>query len=171
MERIQKPKLYYKDIFNINYKKLKNNNIKYLLFDIDNTIGDDKKRIPSKEDILLFKKLQKDFKLVLISNALKTRVKRYAKYLNIKDYYYLSLKPLKHTYNKIINKYNINTDIMAAIGDQLYTDIKGANKIGITSILVDKISNNETIFTKINRVRENRIIKKYKIIERGSYSD
>ena len=41
---IHKPNLYYKDIFSINYNYLIDNNIKYLLFDIDNTIGDGRRR-------------------------------------------------------------------------------------------------------------------------------
>ncbi len=168
---IYKPNYYYKDIFSINYKILKDNNIKYLLFDIDNTIGDDKKKSPSPKDIDFFNYLKKDFTIILVSNAYPSRVRRYAELLNIKDYHYFSLKPLRRTYNSIISKYNINAEIIAAIGDQLYTDIKGANKLNITSILVDRISNNETIITKINRLRENRIINKYNLLERGKYDE
>ena len=169
MKEIYKPTYYYKDIFSINYDLLKKNNIKYLLFDIDNTIGDNFKKNPSKEDIALFEKLHKSFYIILISNALPFRVKRYAKLLNIKEYYYLATKPISIVYNKILKKYDKN--MIAAIGDQLYTDIKGANKVDITSILVDKISNKEAIITKINRIKENRLIEKYKIIERGNYYD
>ena len=43
--------------------------------------------------------------------------------------------------------------------------------MGIISLLIDRISNNESIITKFNRIRENKIIKKYKIIERGHYND
>ena len=168
---IHKPDFYYKDIFSINYNSLKNNNIKILLFDIDNTIKKKKKKEPDNKDIKLFNTLKNDFNIILFSNALPYRVKRYANVLGIKDYYSLASKPLSYKYKKIINKYNTSSNNIAAIGDQLYTDIKGANKIGITSILVDKISNNESIIPKINRYRENRIIKKYNLLERGKYND
>lgn len=168
---IHKPNLYYKDIFSINYNYLIDNNIKYLLFDIDNTIGDGRRRNADSKTIDLFNTLKKDFKIILVSNALPHRVKNFAKSLDIDDYYSLASKPLTYTYNKIIAKYNIEPDNIAAIGDQLYTDIKGANKVGITSILVDRISNYEDLIPKINRLRENRIIKKYNLIERGKYND
>ena len=41
--------------------------------------------------------------------------------------------------------------------------------MNMVSILVDRINNNEHIFTKINRLKENRLIKKYNIIERYKY--
>ena len=66
-------------------------------------------------------------------------------------------------------KNNLKKENIAAIGDQLFTDILGANKMNITSILVEPISKNESIFTKLNRARENRLIKKYNIIEKGNY--
>lgn len=68
-----------------------------------------------------------------------------------------------------MKKYKATNSQIAAIGDQLYTDIKGANKLDITSILVDPISKNEFIITKLNRLKENRLINKSKIITRGEY--
>ena len=170
MENLLKPKLYYKDIYSINYKKLKAKNIQYLLIDIDNTIGDDKEYLPCPKVVEFIKQLKEDFTIVLISNALPNRVKRYAKLIGV-PYYSLSLKPLKRTYKIFLKEYKTTNNAIAAIGDQLYTDIVGANKMGITSILVDRISNNESVITKINRLRENNAIKKYKLIERGVYDE
>ena len=55
------------------------------------------------------------------------------------------------------------------IGDQIYTDILGANKLNILSIYVDRLSSKESIITKINRLREQRLFKKTSIIKRGEY--
>ena len=167
---IYRPNYYYKNIFSINYKKLKEQGIKYLLFDIDNTIKDEKAKYPDTKDIELINSLKKDFTIIIVSNSYPARVHRFSNSIKC-DSYYFSIKPLKRIYKKIIKKYNINADIIAAIGDQLFTDIKGANKMNITSILVDRISNNETIFTKINRIRERRYIKKYNLLERGKYDE
>ena len=40
------------------------------------------------------------------------------------------------------------------IGDQIYTDIAGARKMGIEGILVDPIYHKEALGTKLWRVRE-----------------
>ena len=74
-----KPDIYQKNIFNISYLNLKNNGIKLLLFDLDNTI------IPFYDDIVplktkqLFEKLNEDFKVVIVSNSRKKRVKKLKK--------------------------------------------------------------------------------------------
>ena len=79
------------------------------------------------------------------------------------------MKPSPRNYNKIIKENNLKYEECAAIGDQLYTDIKGANNLGILSILVDPISKHEFITTKINRIKENKLINKTKIIKKGEY--
>lgn len=169
MKKQYKPTIYAKNIYNINYNKLLEKNINTLLFDIDNTIGDSKEKKPNKEAIKLFKKLKEDgFKVFIITNALKGRATKYGITLDTKAYYF-SAKPLKNQYLKIIKENNLKKENIAAIGDQLFTDILGANKMNITSILVDPISKNESTFTKLNRARENRLIKKYNIIEKGNY--
>lgn len=169
MKKQYKPSIYAKDIYSIDYNKLLNKKINTLLFDIDNTIGDSKDKKPSEEAIKLFKKLKEDgFKLFIITNALKGRSLKYSLALDTKAYY-LSVKPFKYQYQRIIKENNLKEENIAAIGDQLFTDILGANKMNITSILVDPISKNESIFTKLNRKRENNIIKKYNIIEKGNY--
>lgn len=169
MTKLYKPTIYAKNIFEINYSKLKEKNIKYLLFDIDNTIADNSEKDPSSEIISLFKTLQEQgFKLVIITNSLPHRALRFAKKLNVKAYY-LSFKPLSYNYRRIFRKIKVSPNKIAAIGDQILTDIKGANKHNITSILVDKISSNESFITKLNRYKENRLINKYHIIKRGEY--
>lgn len=169
MNKLLKPNIYAKDIFSINYQKLKEQNINVLLFDIDNTIAKTIDKNPSKEVITLFNTLKKEgFTIYIISNALKRRALNFGRLLKVKAYYF-SAKPLKRQYKKIIIENNLQKSNIAAIGDQIYTDIKGANKMNITSILIDPISPKESIITKINRIKENKIINKYKIIEKGTY--
>ena len=167
--KLLKPKIYQKDIFSINYDKLLKQNIKNLLFDIDNTISSSKDKLPSKEVIELFNNLkEKGFNIFIITNALKKRATRFKNALNIKTYHF-SMKPSPRNYNKIIKENNLKYEECAAIVDQLYTDIKGANNLGILSILVDPISKHEFITTKINRIKENKLINKTKIIKKGEY--
>jgi HAD superfamily phosphatase (TIGR01668 family) len=167
--KLLKPNIYQKDIFSINYDKLLKQNIKNLLFDIDNTISSTKDKVPSKEVKELFNNLkEKGFKVFIITNALKKRATKFQESLNVKTYHF-SMKPSPRNYNKLIKENNLKHNECAAIGDQIYTDIKGANNLGILSILVDPISNKEFITTKINRIKENKLINKTKIIKKGEY--
>ena len=63
------PSIYNKNILNINYEKLKEKGIKLLIFDLDNTIISYETNELDKEVIHLFKKLKKDFKIVVLSNT------------------------------------------------------------------------------------------------------
>ena len=167
--KLLKPKIYKKDIFSINYDKLLKQNIKNLLFDIDNTISSCKDKIPSKEVKELFNNLkEKGFNIFIITNALKRRATKFQQELNVKTYHF-SMKPSPRNYKKLLKENNLVKEECAAIGDQLYTDIKGANNLGILSILVDPISNKEFVTTKLNRRKENKLINKTKIIKKGEY--
>lgn len=164
-----KPNIYQKDIFSINYNDLKKKNIKNLLFDIDNTIVAGNLKTLDNKTIDLFNKLKEEnFNIYIITNALKRRAIIFSKILDVKTYHF-SMKPSPRSYNKIIKENNLNIKETAAIGDQIYTDVLGANKLGILSILVDPVSKHEFIITKINRVKERKLIKKTKIITKGEY--
>ncbi|MDQ9842238.1 HAD hydrolase-like protein, partial [Acinetobacter baumannii] len=51
-------------------------------------------------------------------------------------------------YKKILRKYGFTPEETAAVGDQVLTDIAGANRMGILTILVDPLSNDNNIFGK-----------------------
>ena len=167
------PNIYQKSIYTIDYKKLKKNGIKCLLFDLDNTIAPYKVIEPDQKVKELFASLEKDFKVIIISNSNKNRLRPFKEKLNV-DVAFSSKKPFKTKYKKILELYNFKIDEVACIGDQLLTDILGANRMGFTSILVNRIAKYETIFTRFNRFFEKFILKslaKKRILVSGEYFD
>ena len=167
------PDIYAQSIYTINYKRLKKHGIKCLLFDLDNTIAPYSSCEPDLKVKELFARLQDDFKIIIISNSGKNRLRPFKEKLNV-DVAFSSKKPLKTKYKKILELYKYNINEIAAIGDQLLTDVLGANRMGLTSILVNRISKNEISFTKINRFLEKFILKrlsKKNILVSGEYYD
>lgn len=161
------PKAYQKDIFSINYNKLKKIGIKLLLFDFDNTIIEKGNCLVNDKTVELFKKLKKDFKVYVVSNSIQgNKVKQICNKLEI-DYISNSAKPLKIGFKKLPFK-DIKEEEIAMIGDQLITDIYGANRMNYYPILIDPINSNEWLLTKINRQFEKLILKRIKL-ERGKY--
>ncbi len=68
--------------------------------------------------------------------------------------------------------YNYKPDELCAIGDQLLTDVFGANRLDITSVLVNPISPKDNFTTLFNRVVEKYIMKKLHkkdLFTRGKY--
>lgn len=167
------PDIYQKNIYDINYKKLKKKGIKCLLFDLDNTLVPVKTDIPNKKLKELFAYLERDFKIIILSNSNRKRLIPFKEGLNV-DVAASAHKPFKKKYLKIMELYKFKEYEIAAIGDQLLTDILGANRMGITSILINPIGEYEKFGTKINRFIEGfikRYLKKRNILVKGQYYD
>ena len=165
------PDAYYENIHKINYKKLKENGIKYLFFDIDNTIIPYKEIEVDKTVLKLFNDLKKDFNIFLFSNSGKKRVLKISNNLDI-GAYYNSMKPLKRNYKKIIKMFN--KDECVFIGDQFMTDVFGAKRNNLKVIFVNKLKDYEPITTKFWRLLEKQYLKKYKkkkLFEINKYYD
>lgn len=155
------PQYYLVSIFEIPYDQLKKQGKKALLFDLDNTIIDYHETVISQEMITFLKNLEKDFKIIIISNSGKKRVhKAVGDYF---DYVYHATKPLKRGFKKAIKKLNLPVGEIVMIGDQLMTDVFGANRIGLTSILVDAVARKtDRFYTKINRKIEKHYLNQIK---------
>lgn len=168
------PDMYVKNIFTINYDKLKSLGIKCLLFDLDNTLSPIDLSHPIKQVKNLINNLKNmGFKVMIISNSGKSRVEPFKNELGI-DAAINSLKPKSTKFLKIMSKYKFNCDEIAMIGDQLMTDVYGANKLGITSILVNPMGEKDFFVSAFNRAREKHIFKKLTqkdLLKRGRYYD
>ncbi len=63
---------------------------------------------------------------------------------------------------KVQKYYGLENKNIGVVGDQLFTDIIGANRCKMYPILVNPISEKDILITKIKRPIENWIIKRYK---------
>ena len=166
------PDMYSKSIYTINYTLLKNNKIKCLIFDLNNTIAPLTMEEPSKKIIELFEELKDmNFKIYIVSNSSKKRVTPFKEKLGV-DSSYLSMKPSLRKFKKIykINRYKDNQ--IAVIGDELISDVWSANRMNFVSIFVNPIGTKEFVSTKVGRYFENIIINKLtdkKLFRRGKY--
>ena len=166
------PDKYNKSIYTVDYKALKKNKIKCLIFDLNNTLAPLTLKKPNKKLIDLFEELKDmKFKIYIVSNSTKKRVEPFKEILCV-DSSYLSMKPFLRKFKKIykINKYRDNE--IAVIGDELISDIWAANRMNFVSILVNPIGTKEFVSTKLGRMFENYIIEsltKKKLFRKGKY--
>ncbi len=165
-----KPDMYKKSIYDINYDKLKEMGKKYLFFDLDNTIISYQEKVPNEDSLKLFDYLKKKgFVCYLFSNSHSNRLMKVKDILNV-DVYYSSMKPLKKNYKKVLKKYKPEECVF--IGDQIMTDVIGAKRNNLFIIFVDRINDEEPIYTKFWRFFEKIVLKRYKkknILEKGKY--
>ena len=161
------PKMYKKDIFSIDYSKLKELGYELLIFDLDNTIGSVKDKVCKEETANFLNNLTKDFKIVIASNSIRRRVEIFSKNINC-EVFSLSLKPTLKSIRKIHKKYDIDYSKMVMIGDQILTDILVGNRKKIFTILVDPLDKVDFKITGFNRKLESIINAKNNLI-RGNY--
>lgn len=154
------PDMYQKSIYTVNYEKLMDNGVKCILFDLDNTLVPFNIKEANDKLKELFKNLREmGFKVIIFSNSPKNRVHAFGESLAV-DVVANAKKPSKLEFNMILNKYKYNITEVAIIGDQLLTDIKGGNKVGITTVLVNPISTKDPIWTRFNRYFEKKVMRK-----------
>ncbi len=155
------PKAYLQSVKEITISFLKENKIKALILDVDNTILDFDKNIPEgvKEWCEDLKK--QGIKMCILSNTnQKEKVKMVAEKLEL-PYFYFATKPLKRGFKKAIKELNEKKENIAAVGDQIFTDVIGANHAKLYSILVKPIGQKDIFITRIKRPLENYVIRKY----------
>ena len=147
------PSVYYKSVYDVNFQDYYDQGFRWIIFDIDNTLvphgADADERVEA-----LFVSLKKiGFDTCLTSNNREKRVRRFNK--NIHSHYiYKANKPAKSGYRKAMNKMGTNTSNTIFVGDQLFTDVFGANRMGLYSILVAPIHPKEEIQIVLKRYLE-----------------
>lgn len=156
------------NVYAIDYNKLYANGKRVILFDLDNTLASYDNTIPTDEQLELNKKLRKiGFQIYILSNNHEKRTKLYTTTFTVDGYLVLARKPFVYKIKPYLKKENIDISKTILIGDQLLTDIKCANKLGIDSALVKSISRkSEKWYTRINRLRERKIINKIARIDK-----
>lgn len=154
------PYEYVEDVFSIDYESLHDKGFKGLIFDIDNTLvphgADSNEQIDS-----LFEKLHAlGFTTLLLSNNNRQRIERFT--ANIDTLYIEEAgKPQPQCYHQAVKMMHLKNDEVVVIGDQLFTDIYGANRSHLPSILVKYIGFYKKEKKGIRRNLEKIVLKLY----------
>ena len=154
-----KPTFHVESVLNIDLKELKDRGIKLILFDIDNTLSlyNSEKLADGAEEFI--KKISDmGFCVALVSNNSRKRVDMIAKAVDVPAVH-RAMKPLKVSYLKICKQFGLRPAEACMVGDQILSDIWGANRVNMVSVLVDKLSEDEAAVTKCKRKLENWILK------------
>ena len=155
------PKGYFKRVSEISTEYLKENNIKGLILDVDNTLIDYYKNM-SEDTIKWANELKHNgIKMCILSNSnKKEKVREVAQKLEL-EYSYFGMKPLKRGFKKAKQILGLENSEIAVIGDQIFTDVIGANRMKMYSILVEPIEEKDILVTLIKRPIENYIKKRF----------
>lgn len=156
------PDIWLDSAYEIDFEKMKKGGIHALIFDIDNTLvphgapADDRA-------VALFRRLHElGFSMMLLSNNKEPRVKSFCDAVEGADYIYKAGKPGRKGYEKAMERMESDWKTTVFIGDQLFTDVWGAKRCGIYSILVKPIDKKEEIQIVLKRYLEKIVLFFYK---------
>ncbi|MDT2831916.1 YqeG family HAD IIIA-type phosphatase [Vagococcus carniphilus] len=154
------PYEYVDSVFAIDYRKLQDKGYKAVIFDIDNTLvhhGEDS----TKEVDNLFEEIHElGLKTLLLSNNCDERIESFLENIEapfISD----AQKPNKDNYLRAVDMLGIKKTEAVMIGDQLFTDIYGANLSGIDNILVKYMRYDDEVKIGIRRNIEKILLRWY----------
>lgn len=139
----------------VNLPELKASGKRLILLDVDNTLVEWKEETFSPEVLAWIAEAKAlGFTLCILSNTHRPeRLKRIKDRLQIETMRG-KFKPSTAMYRLALIKYGCKPEEAIMIGDQLMTDVLGANRSGIEAIWVRPIGNREFVGTKINRAVE-----------------
>jgi len=162
MNNLLVPKLYVDSIFDIDLYKIKDMGIDNLIVDIDNTlVAWDKKTAPESVIKWFDKVRSAGLNICLVSNNTEDRVVKFTENIKIQAFH-KARKPFKTTFYKAMNHMNSTKENTAVVGDQIFTDVLGGNRVGLYTILVVPIVSKEYWWTEIVRNVERFVLKKIK---------
>ena len=155
-----RPKAVYKRITDIPVSVFKENNIKGIIIDVDNTLIDlDRVPLDNLNEWITSVK-ENGIKICIASNSIKKdKVKAIADKLEI-PFIYFSKKPLKGGLMKASKILGLKMEEIAEIGDQVFTDVLGANRLNMFSILTEPIGEEKFFVAKIKRKVEKKVLNK-----------
>jgi len=149
---ILKPKIYVNSVYNIDLKKLKKTKkMKGIIVDLDNTLVAWGQKEISQKTIDWVKEAKRlGFKICIVSNTNSRRVAEFAKIFNI-PYHSKYFKPFSIAFNNGLKILDTKKSETVVIGDQIFTDIWGGNRLKLLTILVVPIVKKDSIGTFLHR--------------------
>lgn len=152
------PSLQLNSIYDLDTAMLKKMGIRGLIADLDNTLIDWNSPSATPELVKWIQQLRTDdFRIIVVSNNNEERVRFFAEPHQI-DYISAARKPSKKAFLTSLERMQLTASETAVIGDQLFTDILGGNRLGFYTILVLPTATTDKWMTRINRFLERIVI-------------
>lgn len=156
------PKKYIDSVYQFPFHDFYKRGIKGVIFDIDNTLVPHGS--PADEKAVALFQMLKDLGMetCLLSNNKELRVSSFAGQVDSR-YIYKAGKPSVKNYEKAMEWIGTDRKTTIFVGDQLFTDVYGANRAGVYSVLVKPIDPREEIQIILKRRLEAVVLHFYKL--------
>lgn len=147
--------------YEIPYEEFYRRGIRGVIFDIDNTLVPHGAPADRRAKELFSRLHSMGMKTCLLSNNRKERVASFAEQVD-SPYIFKGGKPRTEGYEKAMSFMGTRRETTLFVGDQLFTDVYGANRAGIYGILTTPIHPKEEIQIVLKRRLEAAVLYFYR---------
>lgn len=155
------PGEYLESAYGIDFEKLYQEGYRGIIFDIDNTLVPHGAPADEKAKKLFASLKELGYQCCLLSNNKEPRVKMFNDEVQVK-YIFKAGKPGVSGYRRAMELMGTNQKNTLFVGDQIFTDVYGANRVGIRTILTKPIHPREEIQIVLKRYLERIVLFFYK---------
>jgi hypothetical protein len=150
------PDEYAPSVHDVDFSRLWAGGIRVLLFDLDNTLCFWRENPDERSLGLLRELLASGFRIAVLSNGqLGEREKTLEALLGLGiPVIWPARKPMSHGFRRALRLLSARPKETAVIGDQLFTDVWGAKRLGLYAVRVSPLDPREHPLTKILRKLE-----------------
>lgn len=135
--------------------------VEALLLDVDNTIATYTSHTPAHGAVEWARGMvENGFRVIIVSNNYKKRVGPFAERFGL-DFISFALKPLPFGYLRAWRRLGVGRGACAIIGDQVFTDVVGANLCGMRSVLLKPLEPEEGFTFRVRRFFERGLREKF----------
>lgn len=153
------PDLRVDSIYDINLDQLWDRGMRGVLFDLDNTLIEWDNNQPAPEMLQWMQKVrERGFQVCLLSNNSAQRVQEIARYVDV-PFFAPARKPLLRVFQQALRSMGLQPEQTAMVGDQMFTDVLGGNRLGMYTIWVRPLSSKEFFGTRFTRMLEKIVLR------------
>lgn len=156
--QLLRPKLFVRSITDVTPDILDSFHIKGIIIDLDNTLTPWQSEFLAPDNIRWLETIKgHGFRVCLVSNNKGERINKIASILDI-PFVAKASKPRRRAFLKGMEVIGTKPQETAVIGDQVFTDVLGGNRLGLYTILVVPLSSYEFVGTRLMRIPERAVL-------------
>ncbi len=157
-----KPDLLISHLDSLSVEFLKGQGLKGIIVDLDNTIISWRGKTISEGIIKWFAiQQQAGIKFCIVSNNLSKRVTKLSRELGVPAIS-RAIKPRRKAFKRALLLLGTSPAETAVVGDQIFTDVFGGNRMGLYTILVNPLEQKEFVWTSFARKFERFVMHRIK---------
>lgn len=155
----------HKSLFDIDLDKLWRRGIRGIILDVDNTLVHwGEWSVSEQVRNWITQAKERGFRLCIASNGIPKRVEALAQGIDVPAIT-RAVKPRKKAFHNALALLGTTAEETAVIGDQVFTDVFGGNRVDMYTILINPSSQREMRHTQLIRKVERRVLRR--LVKKG----